>query len=90
MSEPILLTATRIASFDGARALTNASGFFFERHDKLFLVTSRHVLHDPVSQHLPDRLAIDIHTDDERITVADLEGMTVFTARLMDLALTPA
>jgi len=34
--------------------------------------------------------AIDIHTDDERITVADLEGMTVFTARLMDLALTPA
>jgi S1-C subfamily serine protease len=63
MIEAVLLTATRVSTFIGARTLTQASGFFFGRDERLFLVTSRHVVADEASGHLPDRLAIDLHTD---------------------------
>lgn len=63
MVESLLLTAARILTFDGQRGLTNASGFFFERDDRLFLVTSRHVVIDEPSQHFPDRIEIELHLD---------------------------
>jgi S1-C subfamily serine protease len=61
--EPVLLTTARIGTFDGTRALTGASGFFFERDERLFLVTSRHVLFDAASEHRPDRIEIGLHVD---------------------------
>lgn len=63
MIESLLLTAAHVQTFDGQRALTNASGFFFERNERLFLVTSRHVMVDPASEHHPDRIEIELHTD---------------------------
>jgi hypothetical protein len=66
--EPLLLTAARIATFDGPRALTNASGFFFQRDSRLFLVTSRHVLIDEPSKHFPDRVEVEVHTDEHNLT----------------------
>jgi hypothetical protein len=68
MIEPLLLTATQISTFDGARLLTKASGFFFLRDDRLFLVTSRHVLIDEPSAHRPDRIEIELHTDAINLT----------------------
>ena len=65
--EPILLTATRVLTFNREIPLTNASGFFFERDDRLFLVTSRHVLFDEASKHHPDRVQIDLHVDSTNI-----------------------
>ena len=67
MIESILLTTTPIVSFVGQQRLTNATGFFFERDDRLFLVTSRHVLRDAPSSHTPDRVEIELHTDHENI-----------------------
>ncbi len=61
MIEPILLTAARVFTFDQKRLLTSASGFFFERAARLFLVTSRHVVVDAPSKHFPDRLEIELH-----------------------------
>jgi len=61
--DPILLTAARVLTFDGQRPLTNASGFFFERDGRLFLVTSRHVLRDDSSHHYPNRIEIELHVD---------------------------
>lgn len=61
MIEPILLSAARIFTFDGQRRLTNASGFFFERDQRLFLVTSRHVFFDKPSAHFPNRIEIELH-----------------------------
>ena len=61
--EPILLAAACIHTFEADRPLTNASGFFFERDARLFLVTSRHVLIDEPSGHFPDRIEIELHTD---------------------------
>lgn len=67
MIETILLTAARVFTFQQQRLLTNASGFFFERDERLFLVTSRHVLFDKPSQHFPDRLEIELHIDPENM-----------------------
>ena len=63
MTESILLTATPVKTFLQNHHLTNASGFFFENNSRLFLVTSRHVLFDEPSNHAPDRIEIEIHTD---------------------------
>jgi len=68
MTEPLLLTATQISTFDGSRLLTKASGFFFAREERLYLVTSRHVVFDEPSDHRPDRIEIELHVDDVDLT----------------------
>ncbi|KQU67075.1 MULTISPECIES: serine protease [unclassified Rhizobacter] len=68
MIEPLLLTSARVSTFDGTLPLTGASGFFFERDGRLFLVTSRHVLIDAPSKHYPSRVEIELHTDAVNLT----------------------
>src|ERR1051326_1493590 len=68
MIEPLLLTTVRVSTFDGNRPLTGASGFFFEREGRLFLVTSRNVMIDTPSKHFPDRFEIELHTDAKNLT----------------------
>ena len=63
MVETLLLAATRVNTFSGTAPLTNASGFFFERDGRLWLVTSRHVFRDEPTAHRPDRVEIDLHND---------------------------
>ena len=67
MIESILLTAARLLTFEQKRPLTNASSFFFERGERLFLVTSRHVMIDKPSKHFPDRIEIEMHMDAENL-----------------------
>lgn len=59
---------TRVLTFAGALGLTSASGFFFERDGRLYVVTSRHVLIDAPTAHTPDRIEIDVHTDPSDLT----------------------
>ncbi len=66
--DALLLTTTRIATFSAARVLTSASGFFFRRGDRLFLVSNRHVFADAESGHFPDRIEIGVHTDLQDLT----------------------
>lgn len=61
--DPFLLAIARLSTFEGTRGLTNASGFFFRRDDRVFLVTSRHVFFDEPTGHHPDRLEIELHLD---------------------------
>jgi len=68
MIEPLLLSTTRVTTFDGKRPLTGASGFFFEREGRLFLVTGRHVVIDKPSKHFPSRIEIDLHIDGKNLT----------------------
>jgi hypothetical protein len=75
MIESLLLAATRLLTFQQDRSLTNASGFFFEREGRLFLVTSRHVLIDEPTQHFPDRIEIELHTDRENL--AESTGFSI-------------
>jgi S1-C subfamily serine protease len=68
MIDSLLLAATRIATFEHDRALTGASGFFFERDERLYLVTSRHVLIDTPTAHHPNRIEFELHTDAEDLS----------------------
>lgn len=68
MVESLLLTTARVATYFGTQALTVASGFFFERDQRLYLITNRHVLTDQSSGHLPDRIEIELHTDIGNLT----------------------
>lgn len=68
MVEPLLLTTARVSTYLGARLLTGASGFFFQRDTQLYFVTSRHVLIDRPSRHFPDRIEIEVHTDPHNLT----------------------
>ena len=67
MIESLLLAVTRVSTMLGEKQLTNATGFFFEREGRLFLVTNRHVVHDEDGEHYPDRLEIELHVDAENI-----------------------
>lgn len=69
MIESLLLAVTRVSTMSGEKPLTNATGFFFERDDRLYLVTSRHVVLDEASNHRPDRLEIELHADAKNIGV---------------------
>ena len=60
--DSLLLSTARIATFEHGRPLTNASGFFFRRDERLYLVTSRHVLIDGPTKHHPNRIEIELHT----------------------------
>jgi hypothetical protein len=70
MIESILLSSVRIGTFDGRRPLTNASGFFFARNGRLFLVTSRHVVIDAASKHFPSHLEIELHIDPNNLAAS--------------------
>jgi len=67
--EPLLLTAVHISTFQGSAHLTGATGFFFKREERLYLVTNRHVLLDEPSGHQPDRIVIRVFTDATNLTL---------------------
>ena len=72
MIDPLLLTTTRVSTYDGDNLLTAASGFFFARGPAMFLVTSRHVLLDDASDHRPNRIEVQFHDD-----LSDLRSVRV-------------
>ena len=63
MIESLPLAVTRVTTLQGDRHLTNATGFFFERDGRLYVVTSRHVVLDEPSAHHPDRIEIELHVN---------------------------
>ena len=69
MIESLLLAVTRITTMSGQKALTGATGFFFEQGGRLFLVTNRHVVLDEAGAHHPDRLEIELHVDSGNVGV---------------------
>lgn len=63
MIESLLLAVTRVTTLLNEEVQTNATGFFFERDRRLYLVTARHVLRDEAGGHHPDSLLIELHVD---------------------------
>jgi hypothetical protein len=82
--DPLLLTTVHLSTFDGPRALSGASGFFFQRGERLFLVTSRHVLIDEGSEHRPDRIELAVHTDATNLTQTVGLSMLLYRDGLAD------
>jgi hypothetical protein len=77
--EQVLLAATRICTFAGGVGLTGASGFFFRRDEDIFLVTSRHVVIDELSEHYPDRLEIELHIDPSNLGASVWYSIPLYT-----------
>lgn len=80
MIEPLLLSTTRISTFAGTEALTSATGFYFERDGRLFLVSNRHVVLDEPTEHRPDRLEIEVHTDPQNMTATTKVSILLYAA----------
>jgi hypothetical protein len=76
--ESVLLAVTRVSTVVGDKQLTNATGFFFARDNKLFLITNRHVVLDEASDHRPDRLEIELHVAPENMTVTTQFGIPLY------------
>jgi hypothetical protein len=68
VTEALLFAAVAVATHEGQRLLTRASGFFFAREGRLWLVTCRHVLIDEPAGHHPDRLELELHVDARNLT----------------------
>nr|WP_061165122.1 serine protease [Caballeronia temeraria] len=84
-TDSLLLTVVQVRTFAQTRGLTGASGFLFARGERLFLVTSRHVMSDAPSQHYPDRLEIEMHVDPGNLGASEwvslplyLDGMSLW------------
>ena len=69
MIESLLVAVTRVSTMVGTTLSTGATGFFFERDGRLYLVTSRHVVLDEATNHRPDRLEIELHIDPQNVAV---------------------
>lgn len=67
MIESLPLSVTRVSTMLGDQNLTNATGFFFERDGRLYVVTCRHVVLDEASGHHPDRIEIELHVNPENL-----------------------
>ena len=78
MIESILLSTGRISTFQQQQPLTHATGFFFERDGRLFLVTSRHVMLDEPSQHRPDRIEVELHVDADNMAQSTIFSMLLY------------
>ena len=65
--ESLLLSTVCVQTYNGAEALTNATAFFFEIGQRLFLVSCRHVLYDDASNHKPNRIDIILHDNANNI-----------------------
>ena len=76
--ESLLLAVPRVSTFLGTHPLTGASGFFFETGERLFLVTSRHVVIDEPTQHLPDRIEIEMHTDEQNLSRSTVLSLLLY------------
>ena len=66
--EPLLLTTAYISTLQGNTPLSSATGFFFCRNERLYLVTNRHVMLDEASGHWPDRIVIRVFIDPANLT----------------------
>jgi hypothetical protein len=81
MIESLLLTAVRVLTFENQHQLTNASSFFFARDERLFLVTSRHVMIDKPSKHFPNRIEIELHTDANNLALSTQFSIPLYHKR---------
>ena len=78
--DALLLATTRVATHAGSRALTSASGFFFRRGSRLFVVSNRHVFADAANAHFPDRIEIGLHTDVQDLTRHAVVSLPLYAA----------
>jgi S1-C subfamily serine protease len=66
--DALLLTTTQITTFAQGQILTCASGFFYRHHERVYLISNRHVFADAENAHCPDGVEIGVHTNLQDLT----------------------
>lgn len=80
MIEALLLATTRVTTLREQARLTNATGFFFARDERLYLITNRHVVLDEPSGHRPDGLEIELHVDPDNVAATTQFAIPLYDA----------
>lgn len=75
----LLLTVAIIAQVQGGNIVGSATGFFYLKNDRLFLVTNKHVFKDNAKNLAPETFVLRLHTD-----VNDLKRNSEFSVKLYD------
>lgn len=59
----ILLTVALITQIQGGKPIGSATGFFYLKNDRLYLVTNKHVFKDDTKKIAPETISLRLHTD---------------------------
>ena len=82
MVDKLLLTTTQISTFDGERPLSKATGFFFEREGRLYLITNRHVMIDEPNDHRPSHIELVLHQNLENMVQVESCPLPIYNGEL--------
>ena len=63
----IVATVSLIIQLKAGAQLGTATGFFYTKNDKLFLVTNQHVVRDDKTNTVPDTLRLVLHVDENDV-----------------------
>ncbi|MGD8717347.1 MAG: serine protease [Candidatus Zixiibacteriota bacterium] len=75
----LAFSVAQIECFKSNKLIARAAGFFYEADDRLYLITSRHVVYDPANGHVPDALKLRLHTDRTDIRKNDVRKIDLYT-----------
>jgi len=73
----LLLTTARVQIFSDDQPLTNATGFFFERGERLFRITCRQSFLDYLHEHYPDRVEIELYIGEEHLSLSSCYSISL-------------
>ena len=68
--DPRLVRVAKLFPFKGGKQISNATGFFYLKDGFLYVVTCRHVVLSPETNHFPDQLKVVVHSDANDLTRA--------------------
>jgi S1-C subfamily serine protease len=77
---PIVTTVAYIQQLKSNSIIGTATGFFYSRNNRLFLVTNRHVVRDEQSGTIPDTLRLLLHRDPNNISNNGTYDITLYSS----------
>ncbi len=77
---PIVTTVTYIQQLKSNSVIGTASGFFYSRNGRLFLVTNRHVVRGEQPGKTPDTLRLFLHRDPNNISNNDTYNVPLYSS----------
>lgn len=82
---PVIATVIYIQQLKSNSIIGSATGFFYNRNDRLFLATNRHVVRDEQSETIPDTLRLLLHRDAKHISNNGTYDLPLYSSSDMPL-----
>jgi len=65
--DPLAASVTRLAAIQDRKLKSSATGFFYNKNGRIFLVTNRHVLIDEGKDHYPEIIKFIVHINSSNV-----------------------